>query len=125
MAVGPLVFIWMVFTAFKPQEDIFQMPPIILTTRYTLVHFVRALTRGNFNIYFKNSMIVSGTTTVLNVLITAMAGYAFSRLQWRLWEVVFMVVLSVMMLPGLIALIPTFLIVKATPFAGGNDWLAR
>ncbi len=118
-------FLWMIFTSFKPKDEIFKMPPVIWTTHYTLEHFVRALTRGKFNLYFANSLIVSGTTTVLNVLITSMAGYAFSRLQWRLREFFFMVVLAVMMLPGLIALIPTFLIVKATPFAGGNNWLGQ
>ncbi len=118
-------FVWMVLTSLKPSAEIFRMPPVIFTTNYTVAHYVRALTRGNFNIYFQNSLIVSGATTVLNVLISAMAGYAFARLQWRLREVVFMIVLSVMMLPGLIALIPTFLIVKATPFAGGNNWLGQ
>jgi multiple sugar transport system permease protein len=116
-------FVWMLFTSFKPQEEIFKMPPIIFTTHYTFEHFIKALTRGNFTIYFENSLIVSILTTVLTVLVTSLAGYAFARLQWRLREEVFMVVLAVMMLPGLIALIPTFLIVKATPFAGGNNWL--
>ncbi len=125
-AISMLVpFVWMVLTSLKPSAEIFRMPPVIFTTNYTVAHYVRALTRGNFNIYFQNSLIVSGATTVLNVLISAMAGYAFARLQWRLREVVFMIVLSVMMLPGLIALIPTFLIVKATPFAGGNNWLGQ
>jgi multiple sugar transport system permease protein len=54
-----------------------------------------------------------------------MAGYAFARLRWRLRETFFIVVLAVMMLPGLIALIPTFLIVKWTPLAGGNNWLGQ
>ncbi len=118
-------FLWMIFTSFKPKEEIFKMPPVIWTTRYTVAHFVRALTRGRFNLYFTNSLIVSGTTTVLNVLLTSMAGYAFSRLFWRGREFLFMLVLAVMMLPGLIALIPTFLIVKTTPFAGGNNWLGQ
>jgi len=125
-AISMLVpFLWMVFTSFKPRNEVFQMPPVIFTTSYTIENFVRALTRGNFNLYFANSLIVSGTSTVLNVLITSMAGYAFSRLLWRGREFLFMVVLAVMMLPGLIALIPTFLIVKGTPFAGGNNWLGQ
>ena len=118
-------FLWMVFTSFKPQQQIFKMPPVIWTTQYTLAHYVRAITRGNFHIYFKNSMIVTVSVTLLNVFVTALAGYAFARLQWRGKGIVFTIVLSVMMLPGLIALIPTFLIVKATPFAGGNNWLGQ
>ena len=125
-AVSMLIpFAWMVLTSLKPSAEIFKMPPVIFTTNYTVAHYVRALTRGTVIISFQNSLIVSGATTLRNVLISAMAGYAFARLQWRLREVVFMIVLSVMMLPGLIALIPTFLIVKATPFAGGNNWLGQ
>ncbi len=118
-------FLWMVFTSLKPQDQIFKMPPVIFTTQYTLDHYVRAMTRGNFHIYFKNSMIVTVSVMVLNVLITASAGYAFARLKWRGREAVFLLVLAVMMLPGLIALIPTFLIVKGTPFAGGNNWMGQ
>jgi multiple sugar transport system permease protein len=118
-------FLWMVFTSFKPQQQIFKMPPVIWTTQYTLEHYIRALTRSNFHIYFKNSLIVTISVTLLNVFITSLAGYAFARLQWRGRQAIFTIVLSVMMLPGLIALIPTFLIVKATPFAGGNNWLGQ
>jgi multiple sugar transport system permease protein len=118
-------FLWMVFTSFKPQEQIFQMPPVVWTTQYTAAHYMRALLRSNFRIYFQNSLIVAGTVTVLNVLITALAGYAFARLKWRGREILFVVVLAVMMLPGLIALIPTFLIVKITPLAGGNNLLGQ
>ncbi len=118
-------FLWMFLTSLKPQEDMFQIPPVIFTLRYTLENFVRAWTRGNFDRFLLNSMVVSGSVTVLNLGVTSLAGYAFARLQWRLREVCFLIVLSVMMLPGLIALIPTFLIVKSIPLAGGNNWLGQ
>lgn len=118
-------FLWMVFTSFKPRAVIFQMPPVIWTTQYTLEHYIVALTRGHFDTYFKNSFVVSGFTTVLTLLVVSMAGYAFARLRWRWRDVVFMVVLATAMLPGLIALVPTFLIVKNTPLAGGNDIFGR
>ena len=118
-------FIWMIFTSFKPRQVIFQMPPVVWTTQYTLEHYVAAVTQGSFGIYFKNSFIVSGCTTVLTVLLVSMAGYAFARLHWRGRDVTFMIVLATAMLPGLIALIPTFLIVKNTPLAGGNNLLGR
>ena len=125
-AISMLIpFVWMLFTSLKPEESIFEMPPRVFTTDYTLAHYVRALTRGKFGIYFINSMIVACTATLLNVLLNAMAGYAFARLRWRLRETMFMVILAVMMLPGLIALIPTFLMVKWTPWAGGNNWLGQ
>lgn len=118
-------FAWMIFTSFKPRQVIFQMPPVIMTTQYTLEHYMKALTQGKFDIYFKNSFIVSGFTTLANLLIVSMGGYAFSRLKWRGRDATFMVVLATAMLPGLIALIPTFLIVKYTPLAGGNDILGQ
>ena len=126
VAISMLVpFVWMIFTSFKPRAVIFQMPPVIWTTQYTLEHYIIALTQGKFDIYFKNSFIVSGVTTLLNLLIVSMGGYAFARLRWRGRDTVFLIVLATSMLPGLIALIPTFLIVKNTPLAGGNDILGR
>ena len=118
-------FAWMIFTSFKPRQAIFQMPPVLWTTEYTLEHYVIALTRGHFDTYFKNSFIISGCTTILTLIVVSTAGYAFARLRWRGRDAVFMVVLATAMLPGLIALIPTFLVVKYTPFAGGNDILGR
>jgi multiple sugar transport system permease protein len=125
-AVSMLVpFLWMIFTSFKPRQVIFQMPPVVWTTQYTLDHYIQAITHGSFGIYFKNSFIVSGFTTVLTVLLVSMAGYAFARLKWRGRDATFMIVLATAMLPGLIALIPTFLIVKNTPLAGGNNIFGR
>jgi len=125
-AISMLVpFVWMIFTSLKPDQEIFKMPPVLLGLGYTLDHYARALTRGKFSLYFANSMIVACTATVLNVLLNSMAAYAFARLRWRLRETFFIIVLAVMMLPGLIALIPTFLIVKWTPFAGGNNWMGQ
>lgn len=126
VAVSMLIpFLWMFLTALKPQADMFQVPPLIFTLRYTMENFTRAWTRGNFDRFLVNSMVVSTSITVLNLMVTSLAGYAFARLQWRLREVFFVIVLSVMMLPGLIALIPTFLIVKAVPLAGGNNLLGQ
>lgn len=120
-----LPFMWMFLTSLKSQEDMFQIPPLIFTLRYTMENFVRAWTRGNFDRFLMNSMVVSGSVTILNLWVTSLAGYAFARLQWRFREVFFLIVLAVIMLPGLIALIPTFLIVKSIPFAGGNNWLGQ
>ncbi len=126
VAVSMLVpFLWMFLTSLKPQADMFQIPPAIFTLRYTGENFVRAWTRGQFDRFLLNSMVVSGSVTVLNLFVTSLAGYAFARLQWRSRDVFFMLVLSVMMLPGLIALIPTFLIVRGIPLAGGNNWLGQ
>ena len=126
VAVSMLIpFLWMFLTALKPQADMFQVPPLIFTLSYTMENFTRAWTRGNFDRFLFNSLVVSTSITVLNLMVTSLAGYAFARLQWRLREFFFVVVLSVMMLPGLIALIPTFLIVKAVPLAGGNNLLGQ
>jgi multiple sugar transport system permease protein len=118
-------FIWMFFTSFKPRDEIFRMPPVVWTTHYTLQHYIIALTRGHFDTYFKNSFIVSGSTCLLTLAVVCMAAYAFARLRWRGRDITFLIVLGTAMLPGLIALIPTFLIVKGTPFAGGNDMFGR
>ena len=63
-------------------------------------------------------ILVPGTVAVL-------AGYVFARLQFAGREGVFLFLLSSMMIPGIIYLIPTFVMLARFPFAGGNNWLGQ
>jgi len=63
------------------------------------------------------------TWYVLTLAVCATAAYAFAKLKYRGRDAIFWVVLSSQMIPGIVTLIPSFLVVRAIPFAGGNNWL--
>lgn len=118
-------FIWMVSASFKPRdevEDVSIIPrkptlhnyPIVLdrmpdpgTNRYLELQFGR---------WYFNSVFVAVGVTVLQVLTSAMAAYAFSRIEWRGRDTVFLLYLATMMIPGVVTMIPNFQIMVSLNF---------
>ena len=128
MAIGVAMagpFVWMVLSAFKPDEELFAYPPVWIPTRPTVEHFVDAFRYTQFHRYFLNSGIVSVAATLLNLFVCSLAGYAFARLDFPGKGVLFFAILGTMMIPVYVTLIPLFVLVKMFPLAGGNDLLGR
>lgn len=117
--------LWMVATSLKPAAEMFSVPPRLLPETWFFGHYPQAWQAARFSRYFSNSVIVAASGTILTVAVCALAAYAFSKLQYRGREVLFWLVLSSQMVPGIVTLIPSFLVIKNVPFAGGNNWLGQ
>lgn len=76
-------------------------------------NYVEAFEKVPLAKYFFNSLLVAGWVTVLQVLTSAMAAFAFSRIEWPGREKVFLLYLATMMIPGAVLLVPNFAIVLA------------
>ena len=118
-------FLWMVSSSFKPNSELFRFPPSLLPNKWYLDNFVRAWEAARFSRYFGNSVVVAVTGTLLTLGVCAMAAYAFCKLEFKGREALFWVVLGSQMVPGIVTLIPSFLVVRAMPLVGGNDLLGR
>ena len=66
-----------------------------------------------FGRYFLNSAIVTVTATVLQLMISSLAAYAFARLRFRGRDAIFLLYLATLMIPSQVTLIPNFLIIKS------------
>ncbi|GIO32230.1 MULTISPECIES: carbohydrate ABC transporter permease [Paenibacillus] len=71
--------------------------------------------------YFMNSLYRTLYSTFFAMLTSFLAGYAFARLKFKGKDALFLTLLATQMIPGTIALIPTYLQLARWPFAGGND----
>ncbi|TYB96671.1 MAG: carbohydrate ABC transporter permease [Kosmotoga sp.] len=114
-------FFWMVSSSLKPNSELFSWPPTLVPDNPTLQHYSDALSTLGFSRYFMNSIIVSGLSVAINLFFCSLAGYAFARLSFPYKTVIFLLLLSTMMIPIQVTLIPTFLIAKSFPLAGGNN----
>jgi len=103
-----LPFYWMVVTAFKPAEEILRLPVTWWPANPTLKHWIDAFRVANFGRYFLNSVFVSVTITAANLLTSAMAGYLFAKFQFRGRDLLFVFVLSGIMIPFYVPLIPLY-----------------
>ncbi|HOI64360.1 MAG TPA: carbohydrate ABC transporter permease [Mesotoga sp.] len=114
-------FFWMAISSLKPNAELFSWPPTFVPRHLTLDHYTTALTTRGFERYFLNSAVVSLISMAFNLVFCSLAGYAFARLDFPLKNFLFLLLLSTMMIPVQVTLIPTFLMVKSFPLAGGNN----
>ncbi|NEQ32458.1 MAG: carbohydrate ABC transporter permease [Leptolyngbya sp. SIO4C5] len=106
-----LPLLWLISTAFKsPTENIFQFPPQFIPRQPTLQNFVAVWQANPFGRYFFNSTLVAGLTVVLNLLFCALAAYPLARLSFRGREVIFSIIVSTIMIPFQIVMIPLYVL---------------
>ena len=105
-------FALMVSTAFKPHAYVLEIPPKLIPDPLTLDNFVEAWTSNNFGRYFLNSMIVTIASTIISVTLSAMLGFVFARYEFPGRRLLFGALLFTLMVPGLVLLIPQFVLAR-------------
>ena len=105
---GP--FLWLLITALKTQDEMVAYPIHFLPTIPIWDNFVQAFTRINFLAYTANSFILSSIYATLVTLSSALVGFGFARLKGWGKRPLFLIMLSTMMLPTIVTLIPTYIL---------------
>ncbi|MCC6617309.1 MAG: carbohydrate ABC transporter permease [Anaerolineae bacterium] len=106
-------FAWMLSTSLKAQEYILETPPKLIPNPITLESYSGLAERIDLLRTFFNSAFVAVVGTVGQVIVSAMAAFAFARMQWRGRNVVFMLYLATMMIPSVVLIIPQFILIRA------------
>ncbi|EMS73625.1 carbohydrate ABC transporter permease [Ruminiclostridium cellobioparum] len=104
-----LPFIWMLRSSLMELQQIFIMPPQWIPNPVKLENYIHALTIVPFALYFKNTMIILILGMVGTLITSTLSAYSFARLRWKGRDFWFKVILTSMMLPGAVTLIPQFL----------------
>jgi multiple sugar transport system permease protein len=101
---------WLFRSSFMSPGQIFTFPPEWLPNPFAWQNYPEALTTIPFLLYFKNTFFILVPTVVGTVVTATLAAYGFSRLRWRGRDLVFNILLTTLMLPYAVTLIPTFLL---------------
>lgn len=102
--------LWMADTAFKPDPEIFTLPPKWIPSRFTLKHVQDVIYGWPFLRWVLNSVIVAGSATILSLIVSVPAAFSFARLRWRSRNVIFVVFISSMLIPWQINAVPLYFI---------------
>ena len=103
--------LWLISTSLKsPTENIFQFPPQLWPSQPTVQNFVRVWQTNPFGRYLFNSTLVAVLTVGLNLLFCALAAYPLARLEFRGREVIFNTIISTIMIPFQIVMIPLYIL---------------
>jgi multiple sugar transport system permease protein len=112
IAVATLMpFFWMISTSLKG-GNIFTYPPEFWPSQPTLMWYTKLFREVDFPGYFLNSLIVALSSTGLNLLLNSLAGYAFAKHRFRGRETTFALLMTTLMVPGQVMMIPVFLLLK-------------
>ncbi|WP_338552703.1 carbohydrate ABC transporter permease [Paenibacillus sp. KS-LC4] len=108
-----LPVLWVVISALKTNTDLYSYPPKLWPQPLTFEHFTAAFNKGNFGLYFKNSTIVTLSSTILLLLINSMAGFALAKYRFRGSSIILIGFISTLMIPIEVIMIPIFKVLSA------------
>lgn len=120
-----LPFYWSLMTSFKVDEDIFSIPITWFPKVFTMEHYKNAFTTVPFARYFGNSLYLATAGVLCNLFFGSLGGFAFAKLKFPGRELIFKILLSSFMVPGIVIMIPQYLMLKQFPLFGGNNLLGQ
>src|SRR5216683_2331493 len=116
LAVGAVLtafpFFWMLTTSLKPLAESYTYPPTVIPSTVTLLSYLRLFRDFDFGRYLVNTVVVV-LIGFIGMFFVAMAGYGFAKFRFRGKGFLFLLVLSTMMVPIQVTMIPTYLILNS------------
>jgi ABC-type glycerol-3-phosphate transport system permease component len=107
-----LPFIWMVSTSLKPADEIFAIPPIIISPNSSLKAYAYLQEQYNILGIVKNTFVIAFSATILRLFFCALGGYGFAKFKFPGQGVLFAFLLGTMVIPGAVTLVPVYLIMR-------------
>ena len=108
--ITPILFA--LTTSLKDPGDVYLFPPKWIPDPIRWDNYVQAVTTIPYLLYFGNSVLVTGLDIIGKVFSVTLVAFAFARLRWWGRDVLFLVMLSTLMLPSHVTLIPQFILFK-------------
>lgn len=109
-AIVPLL--WMVSASFMQPGEASATPPPMLPAEPTLANYRQLFERAGMGRYLLNSVLVAGGVTAISLLLNVMAGYAFAKLRFKGRDATFHALLTGLVVPAQVAMMPLFLMLK-------------
>lgn len=103
-------FVWMLSTALKESKLVYQIPPQWIPNPVDWKNFAEIWTSSNLLIGFRNSIFITAIVITCCTITSSMAAFAFAKMNFPGKSVYFLALLSTMMVPGVVLLIPQFMI---------------
>jgi multiple sugar transport system permease protein len=112
--IGP--FWWMITAAFKKEIDLFNFPPPLIPPYWEFSNFKTAFEFQPFALHYLNSLYMAVIATAGIVFITSLSGYAFARIRFKGSNVLFILLLSALMMPSEVTIVPNYVLMNRLGF---------
>ncbi|MBM7692568.1 multiple sugar transport system permease protein [Peribacillus deserti] len=101
---------WMISTSLKSPEEIAQFPPTFIPEKFHFSNYVEAWTTGPFTRWALNSVFLAVVGTIGSVFVNSLVAYGFAKMKFKGCNFWFIVVLSTMLLPGFVTMVPQYML---------------
>ena len=107
-------FIFMISSAFKVSGDVMKFPWHLIPENPTVDNFIGLFTNGiyNFAKWYGNTIVMTGLTILIKIFFVSFTAYGFAKIKFRGKDAVFLVLLSAMMIPSDIMILPRYIIFR-------------
>ena len=107
-----LPFVWMILSSFKTLKEVRQIPPTFLPQEFTLDNYQKVLTDEDLplGIFYRNSAIIALANVVQVLFTSSLFGYIFAKFEFKGKKALFWFIMSLMMIPSQMTMIPGYLI---------------
>ncbi|MBE0538581.1 MAG: carbohydrate ABC transporter permease [Ignavibacterium sp.] len=106
-------FIWMLGASFMQDGKASVFPPVFLPDPFTTIQYKVLFERLNVSRNFFNSLFLSTSVTIVSLIFNSMAGYAFAKYRFGGKQFLFNLLLSSMIIPSQVTMLPLFLLLKS------------
>ena len=110
--------LWMVFTSLKPMEEIVRYPPTFFPEEINFSNYLDTINAFPFWQYAKNTLFITVLVVFGNVLSNSFIAYGFAKLDFPGKKLIFSLVLSTMMIPGFVTMIPQYVLFSKIGWVG-------
>lgn len=108
-----LPVLWMFVSSFKSNTQIFAYPPRLIDESFSLASYIAVLTNPQQLRFFFNSYLVAGLVTIFTLIVGILAGYSFSRYDFRFKNILNLAIIGVQSVPPITLMIPYFGLIVA------------
>ncbi|WP_313133579.1 carbohydrate ABC transporter permease [Anaerocolumna sp.] len=107
-------FVFMISSSFKVSGEVMKFPWHLISENPTIMNFKELFANGiyNFQKWYLNTIIMTGLTIIIKVFFVSFTAYGFAKIKFKGKDVIFLILLSAMMIPSDIMIIPRYMIFK-------------
>ncbi|WP_277902919.1 carbohydrate ABC transporter permease [Enterococcus lactis] len=110
--------LWMVFTSLKPMEEIVRYPPTFFPEKIVWENYLDTIAAFPFWRYARNTLFITVLVVIGNVVSNSFIAYGFAKLDFPGKKLMFALVLSTMMIPGFVTMIPQYVLFSKIGWVG-------
>ncbi len=105
-------FLWLLTTSVKPESEIFAFPPVWIPHPVIFSHYLTGLQFIPFLTYLKNTLLYCGLAILGTIISSSLVAYSLARIPWRGRNILLLIIVGTMIVPGQVTMIPLFLVFK-------------